>query len=167
MPFTRRISEIAVHDIAAIRRDRDAWVTALARRPAYAENAGALADDILARDRELRDLVTRLQAAQARRNEASKLIGQAKANKDEAQAAALMAEVAGLKEEIQQGEQRERELQQALKETLAGIDNLPAPDVPEGGSEDDNVEVKDRGFGATGNEPGLDDHVDLGTALGM
>src|SRR5256885_571524 len=43
--FTRRISEIAVHDIAAIRRDRDGWVAALARRPAYAESAGALADD--------------------------------------------------------------------------------------------------------------------------
>jgi seryl-tRNA synthetase len=156
-----------MHDIAAIRRDRDAWVAALARRPAYAESAGALADDILARDKELRDLVTRLQAAQGRRNEASKLIGQAKAKKDEAQAAALMAEVAGLKEEIQQGEHRERELQEALKQTLAGIDNLPSPDVPDGDGEDDNVEVKDRAFGERPTLNAAREHFELGEQLGM
>lgn len=156
-----------MHDIAAIRKDRDAWVAALARRPAYAESAGALADDILARDKELRDLVTRLQAAQARRNEASKLIGQAKAKKDEAQASALMAEVAGLKEEIQAGEGRERDLQEALRETLAGIDNLPAPDVPDGGGEDDNVEVKARAFGWAPAVPSPREHYELGEQLGM
>ena len=79
-----------------------------------------MAASLLARDKELRDLLTRLQQAQARRNEASKLIGQAKAKKDEAQAAALMAEVAGLKDEIQAGEQKERELAEALKNELAG-----------------------------------------------
>jgi seryl-tRNA synthetase len=90
-----------MHDIKAIRENTAAFVAALARRPAYASNAQAVADDLLARDKELRDLLTRLQAAQARRNEASKLIGKAKAQKDEAQAQALMAEVAGLKDEIQ------------------------------------------------------------------
>jgi seryl-tRNA synthetase len=156
-----------VHDIAAIRRERDAWVAALARRPDYADSAGAIADDILTQDAALRDLVTRLQAAQARRNEASKLIGQAKAKKDEAQAAVLMTEVAGLKEEIQQGEQRERELQEALKETLAKIDNLPAPDVPAGDGEDDNVEVKDRAFGTRPPMNSAREHYDLGEQLGM
>ena len=156
-----------MHDIAAIRRDRDAWVAALARRPAYTESAGVLADDMLARDKELRDLVTRLQAAQARRNEASKLIGQAKAKKEEAQAAALMAEVAGLKEEIQQGEQRERELQEALKDTLAKIDNLPAADVPDGTGEDDNVEVTARAFGSAPAVQSPREHYELGEQLGM
>jgi seryl-tRNA synthetase len=156
-----------VHDIAAIRRDRDAWVAALARRPAYTESAGVLADDMLARDKELRDLVTRLQAAQARRNEASKLIGQAKAKKEEAQAEALMAEVAGLKEEIQQGEQRERELQEALKDTLAKIDNLPAADVPDGTGEDDNVEVTARAFGSAPAVQSPREHYELGEQLGM
>ncbi|MBV9571836.1 MAG: serine--tRNA ligase [Alphaproteobacteria bacterium] len=156
-----------MHDIAAIRRDSDAWAAALKRRPAYAENADALADDILSQDAALRDLLTRLQTAQARRNEASKLIGQAKAKKDEALAQALMAEVADLKEEIQQGESRERELQEALKGTLAAIDNLPAPDVPEGGGEDGNVEVKARAFGALPNVKGTREHYELGEALGM
>ena len=45
-----------------------------------------VADELLAQDKALRDLLTRLQTQQARRNEASKLIGQAKAKKDEAQA---------------------------------------------------------------------------------
>ena len=66
--------------------------------------AQAIADDLLKKDKDLRDLLVRLQNGQARRNEASKLIGQAKAKKDEAGAAALMAEVAGLKDSIQQGE---------------------------------------------------------------
>jgi seryl-tRNA synthetase len=156
-----------VHDIAAIRKDKEAWVTALKRRPAYADSAGLLANSILTQDAALRDLLTRLQAAQQRRNEASKLIGQAKAKKDEAGAAALMAEVAGLKEEIQQGESHERELQEALKETLAKIDNVPAADVPDGAGEDDNVEVKARAFGTPRAINSPREHYELGEALGM
>jgi len=90
-----------MHDIKAIRDDRDGFVKALARRPAYRDSAAAEAEKLLAADRDLRDLLVRLQTMQARRNEASKLIGQAKQKKDEAQASALMAEVAGLKDEIQ------------------------------------------------------------------
>jgi len=157
----------AMHDIKAIRDDKDAWVKALSRRPAYATEAAKLGDEILAKDRELRDLLVALQAAQARRNEASKLIGQAKAKKDEAQASSLMAEVAGLKDEIQKGEERERELKKALDDVLAGIPNLPAADAPDGGSEDDNVPVAARVFGS---KPGMNsakEHFDLGEALGM
>ena len=156
-----------MHDIAAIRKDRDAWVAALARRPDYAGSADVVADDILARDRELRELVTRLQAAQARRNEASKLIGQAKAKKDDAQASALMAEVAGLREEIQQGEQRERDLKKALDAMIAGLPNLPARDVPDGGDENDNVEVKERAFGSRPSMNSAREHFELGEQLGM
>ncbi|MFL5237816.1 MAG: serine--tRNA ligase [Rhizomicrobium sp.] len=156
-----------MHDIAAIRKDKDVWVAALKRRPAYADSAELLANNILTQDAALRDLLTRLQAAQQRRNDASRLIGQAKAKKDEAQAQALMAEVAGLKEEIQQGEQHERELQEALKQTLAKIDNLPAADVPDGAGEDDNVEVKERAFGTPPAVNAAREHYELGEALGM
>jgi seryl-tRNA synthetase len=156
-----------MHDIKTIRDDKAAWVGALKRRPAYAQSAESLADELLAKDKELRDLLTRLQAAQARRNEASKLIGQAKAKKDETQASALMAEVAGLKDEIQKGEERERELKKALDDVLAGIPNLPVADAPDGGGEEDNVPVTVRAFGA---KPGMNsakEHFDLGEALGM
>jgi seryl-tRNA synthetase len=156
-----------MHDIRAIRDDRDAWVKALSRRPAYATEAAKLADEILRKDRELRDLLVALQAAQARRNEASKLIGQAKAKKDEAQASALMAEVAGLKDEIQKGEERERWIRWELNKILEGVPNLPAADAPDGGGEDDNVPVAARAFGS---KPGMNsakEHFDLGEALGM
>ena len=57
------------------------------------------ADQLLALDETRRGMVTRLQEAQARRNAASKEIGKAKGAKDEAKAAALMAEVAALKDD--------------------------------------------------------------------
>jgi seryl-tRNA synthetase len=156
-----------VHDIAAIRRDRDAWIAALKRRPDYAESAAGVADEILARDRDLRELQTRLQQMQARRNEASKAIGQAKAKKDEAAAAALMAEVAGLKEEIQKGEEDERARKAELEKLLAEIPNLPADDVPDGADETANVEVKGRAFGARPTMNSAREHFELGEALGM
>jgi seryl-tRNA synthetase len=156
-----------MHDIKAIRDDRDAFVAALSRRPAFREVAAAEADRLLAKDKELRDLLVRLQTAQARRNEASKLIGQAKAKKDEAQAAALMTEVTGLKDTIQAGEAEQRELETALRDLLAVLPNLPAADVPAGADESGNVAVAARAFGTP---PGINapkQHFEIGEALGQ
>jgi len=154
-----------MHDIKAIRDDAGAFIAGLKRR-GHAD-ADTIAADVLARDKELRELLTRLQTAQARRNEASKLIGQAKAKKDEAQAAALMAEVAGLKDEIQKGEERERELKKALDDALAALPNLPASNVPDGADEHANVEVKSRALGARPTMNSAREHFDLGEALGL
>jgi len=96
-----------MHDIRAIRDDPDSFAAGLQRR--NVADSRAITDEILACDRDLRALLTRLQEAQARRNEASKLIGRAKAQKDEAAAQALMSEVAGLKDEIQRGEDEQRQ----------------------------------------------------------
>src|ERR1700742_4102408 len=137
----------AMHDIKAIRDNTAAFVAALSRRPAYAQSAQSEADAILAKDKELRELLTSLQQKQARRNEASKEIGKAKGQKDEAKAAALMAEVASLKDDIQSGEARERELQEEVKNLLAVLPNLPAAGVPDGAEETDNVPVPERAFG--------------------
>jgi seryl-tRNA synthetase len=156
-----------MHDIKAIRDNPAAFAAALKRRPAYASSAESVTADLVARDKELRDLLTRLQAAQARRNEASKLIGKAKAQKDEAQAHALMSEVAGLKEEIQNGEMRERELQEALKNGLAVLPNLPADDVPPGEDENANLPVPERAFGQKPPMNSAREHFELGEALGM
>ena len=156
-----------MHDIKALREDRDAFVKALARRPAYAQSAGSVADAVLEKDRALRDVLVRLQTQQARRNEASKLIGQAKAKKDEAQAAALMAEVAGLKEAIQQGEQEQRDLEKEVRDLLAVLPNLPAADVPDGEDEGANVPMPQRAFGTP---PGINEarqHFEIGEALGQ
>jgi seryl-tRNA synthetase len=150
-----------MHDIRLIRDDPASFDEGLKRR-----GLAPMSAEALKRDAELRTLLTRLQQAQARRNEASKLIGQAKAKKDEAQAQALMAEVAGLKEEIQRGEEEERRLQAALTDFLAGIPNIPAPDVPIGPDESANVEQR-----RWGEMPRMNfkpkEHFELGEALGQ
>ena len=98
-----------MHDIKAIRDDAGAFTAGLKRRGFVA--AESITSDVLARDKELRDLQTRLQQAQAQ---------------------SLMSEVAGLKDEIQKGEEKERELQADLAQRLEILPNLPAADVPNG-----------------------------------
>jgi seryl-tRNA synthetase len=156
-----------MHDIRALREDRGAFVKALARRPAYAASASAETDRILEKDKALRDVLVRLQTQQARRNEASKLIGQAKAKKDEAQAAVLMAEVSGLKEAIQQGEQEQRDLEKELRDLLAVLPNLPADDVPDGADEGANVALPQRVFGTPVPSNSAKQHFEIGEALGQ
>ena len=153
-----------MHDLKAIREDQDGFVRALARRGV---DAAAITGDLLARDKALREVLGRLQAAQARRNDASKLIGQAKQKKDEAQAAALMAEVAGLKEAIQQDEARQRELEKELRDALAVVPNLPAADVPDGADEGANVAIAAREFGKPPRVNNARQHFELGEALGL
>jgi seryl-tRNA synthetase len=154
-----------MHDIKAIRENAAAFVAGLTRRGMA--SAATLADGLLARDKALRALQTRLQEAQARRNEASKQIGAAKAQKDEARAQALLAEVAGLKDEIQRGEEDERVQKKALDEELAALPNLPAADVPDGNDETENVEVAARRFGTPPGMNAAREHFDLGESLGM
>ncbi len=154
-----------MHDIKAVRDDPGAFVRGLLRRGMA--DAQAVSDNFLKKDKALRELLGRLQNAQARRNEASKLIGQAKAKKDEAQAAALMAEVAGLKDTIQQGEAAQRELEKELRDALAVVPNLPADDVPDGADESANVAVAARAFGTPPRIPAPRQHFEIGEALGQ
>ncbi|HEX4159468.1 MAG TPA: serine--tRNA ligase [Rhizomicrobium sp.] len=154
-----------MHDIRAIREQPAQFAAGLARRGLA--DAQAIADDVLARDRALRALQARLQEAQARRNEAARQIGAAKAQKDEGRATALMGEVAGLKEEIQNGEEEERALKPALEQLLASLPNIPAGDVPDGADESDNVEVLARRFGSAPRIAAPREHFALGEALGQ
>lgn len=145
-----------MHDLKSVRDDPQAFDAALKRR-----GLAPLSADILARDAALRALLSKLQNMQARRNEASRQIGQAKAKKDEAAAQALIAEIAGLKDQIQQGEDEERRLQSQLTDFLATIPNLPAADVPDGVDETANVEIR-----RWGEAPAFDfaakEHFELG-----
>jgi seryl-tRNA synthetase len=152
-----------MHDIRMIRDNPDAFAAGLKRRGL---DGAAIAGDLLARDKALRDLLTRLQTEQARRNEASKLIGQAKAKKDEAQAKALLEEVAGLKESIQRGEAEQRTLEAALRDALAVIPNLPAADVPDGADEAANAPVPARAFGTPPKIETPKQHFEIGEGLG-
>jgi seryl-tRNA synthetase len=126
-----------MHDLKALRADPAAFDTAMARRGVSGASA-----PILAADAALRAVQTALQTALARRNEASKAIGAAKAQKDEERANALMAEVSLLKAEIAGGEAEERERAAALEALVAAVPNAPADDVPDGVDEHGNVEVK-------------------------
>jgi len=124
-----------MHDIRLIRDDPNAFDTALARR-----GAEAASSRLLALDERRRAIATELQTAQTRRNEASKAIGQAKAQKDETTASTLMAEVAALKERMPALEAEGSEVEAELNAALSSLPNLPATDVPEGADEDGNVE---------------------------
>jgi seryl-tRNA synthetase len=126
-----------MHDIRYIRENPAEFDLGLARK-----GLTPLSADILGRDAALRETVTTLQAALTRRNEASKAIGAAKAQKDEESAAALMAEVSELKARIPDLEAKERALSDALNAQLSAIPNLPAADVPEGPDETANVLLK-------------------------
>ena len=126
-----------MHDIRYIRENPAEFDLGLARK-----GLTPLSAEILGRDAALRETVTTLQAALTRRNEASKAIGAAKAQKDEESAAALMAEVSELKTRIPDLEAKERALSDALNAQLSAIPNLPAADVPEGPDETANVVLK-------------------------
>lgn len=150
-----------MHDIRSIRDNPAAFDAALARR-----GVAPLSGEILAIDEKSRAIKTELQVGQARRNEASKLIGQAMAAKDTATAEALKAEVATLKDRLPALEAEDRETGEALNAMLAAIPNLPAEDVPEGEDEAGNVELcrwgDIRQFDFT-----PQDHADFGPALGL
>ena len=150
-----------MHDIRSIRDNPAAFDAGLAKR-----GLAPLSAAIIEQDAAYRALLTESQNGQARRNEASKAIGAAKAAKDEATAAALMAEVAELKTRLPALEAEAEALGTALRDQLAAIPNLPADDVPEGADEAGNVEVSrwgtPRSFDFTPQE-----HADFAPALGL
>ena len=150
-----------MHDIRLIRDDPAAFDAGLARR-----GAPPLSAEILATDASLRALQTEIQGALARRNEASKLIGQAMAQGDRDKAEALKAEVADLKAALPAKEDAERDQLAALQDRLAALPNLPAADVPDGADEASNVEVARWG---TPRDFDFDprEHADFAPALGL
>jgi len=146
-----------MHDIRFIRENPQAFDAALKRRGLPGSAAA-----ILELDGKRRAAQTAAQERLARRNQASKEIGQRKAKKEDA--TDLMAEVARLKDEISAAESQERELGTELDGRLAVIPNLPAPECPDGPDETHNKEVR-----RWGEPPTFDfqpkDHADLGEAL--
>ncbi len=103
-----------MHDIRAIRENPAAYDAGWEARGLAPQTTLA----ILVLDADLRAAQTALQAAQSRRNEASKLIGMAKAGKDEARASELMAEVDELKAVIAEQSELERARAAALHQQL-------------------------------------------------
>jgi seryl-tRNA synthetase len=150
-----------MHDIKSIRDNPEAFDAALKRR-----GLEPLSASLLAIDEKRRAAILASEQAQARRNAASKEIGDAKKAKDEARAAKLMAEVAELKTTMPELETAAKTADDELSKELAAIPNLPLDEVPEGADEHGNVQR--HVFGAKRNyafkpKP----HFDLGEAMGF
>jgi seryl-tRNA synthetase len=150
-----------MHDLKYIRENPQDFDAALIRR-----GAAPVAASVLALDENRRALLTEMQNAQARRNEASKAIGAAMGKGDTATAEALKAEVAALKDTLPALEEQERAAGEELDTLLAGLPNLPGDDTPDGADETENVEIARWGTPRSFEfEPR--DHADLGPVLGL
>ena len=147
-------------DIQLLRTDIDALERRLATRGYHLDAAAfkALED---AR----KGIQTATEQLQSQRNALAKQIGQAKAKKDEAQAAALMRQGAELADKLRQMEAENAAVQARLHEFVWQIPNIPHDSVPLGSRPEDSVELRRWG------EPrAFDfqprDHVDIGAGLG-
>src|SRR5579872_2968727 len=149
-----------MHDIKSIRENAASFDAGLKRR-----GLAPLSGSLLAIDERRRAAILKSEQAQARRNAASKEIGDAKKAKDEARAAALMAEVAELKTTMPELEAVAKTADEELAKELAAIPNLPLDEVPDGIDEHGNVQH--HVFGAARNYAFTPKaHDDLGVALG-
>ncbi|MGB8433747.1 MAG: serine--tRNA ligase [Burkholderiales bacterium] len=146
-------------DLQQLRSNLDAVAKRLGDRPFTLDVA-----TFRSLEQERKDLQTRAQELQARRNALAKQIGQAKSKGGDT--AALMDESAAVNSELGTLEKRAEEAQKRLHEFLAVVPNIPHESVPVGSSADDNAEVRRVG------EPrkfefAPKDHVDLGARLGL
>ena len=126
-----------MHDLKALRADPAAFDAALARR-----GIARASDAVIEADKALRTIQTLLQADLARRNEASRAIGAALARGAQAEADALKAEVAALKDRIAAAEAAEAAALERVEALASQLPNLPAEDVPDGTDASANVEIR-------------------------
>ena len=103
------------------------------------------------------------QELQNLRNTRSKAIGMAKAKGEDT--GELMAEVAGIAEQLKANEQQLAALQDELANVTLGIPNIADVSVPEGADESQNKEVSKWGEPRTFDFP-VKDHVELGARNG-
>ncbi len=149
-------------DINLMRRDLDGVVAQLQRR----KNPQPFLDvaRYSALEAERKQIQTATEQLQAQRNALSKQIGQAKGKGGDT--STLMADVAGIADQLKAGAERLDQLQTELQTVLMSLPNLPQADVPEGVDETGNVEVRRWGTPGSYNFTPRD-HVDLGAALGL
>ena len=146
-------------DINLLRNDLPVVVAGLAKR--------GLTLDAAAFERleaERKDIQTRTQEVHQKRNQLSKQVGVAKARGEDAQP--ILAEVAGVGDQLKALEGELERVQLQLRDLLLNLPNLPHPDVPIGPSSEQNVEVRRVGTPRTFDFKPLD-HADLGEALGQ
>lgn len=146
-------------DIRLIREDIDAVATALQKRGFTLD-----VERVRGLEEERKTAQVETQTLQAQRNQRSKAIGQAKAAGEDIQP--LKDEIAGLGDKLKTISARLDEIQSELDTLLMGVPNLLHESVPEGKSEEDNVEVRRVGTPAEFSFE-VKDHVELGESLGQ
>ena len=146
-------------DIQLLRKDIDNVAARLASRKFVLDVA---AFNVLEAERKA--IQTRTEDLQAKRNALSKQIGMLKGKGEDT--AGVMAEVAGLGDELKANETSLSEVQAKLAAFMESVPNLPHGSVPAGLDETGNVEVR-----KVGTPPVFDfevkDHVDVGAGLGL
>jgi seryl-tRNA synthetase len=146
-------------DLKLIRSEPERVKQALARR-----GAAEAVDELLALDARRRELLPRIEGAQAERKALSKQIGEAKQRGEDAER--LMATVQGLKQTIESGKGELEEVERELERVAAELPNLPDPEAPDGMSEEDAVVLRE-----VGERPRFEfeprDHLEIGSELGL
>jgi len=146
-------------DIQQLRNDLDGVVSQLAKR-GFSFDAASFTK----LEAERKTIQTNTEALQAKRNAASKSIGFAKAKGEDV--STIMAEVAGLGDQLKAGEVHLAVVQDQLKDLMLNVPNLPHDSVPNGKDETQNVVVRKVGTPRSF-EFLIKDHTDVGTPLGL
>ena len=149
-------------DISQLRRDLPAVIAGLEKRKNPQPYLDVAAFSALETER--KSLQTKTEDLQARRNSLSKQIGMLKGKGEDT--APVMAEVAGIADELKASAERLETLQGELNTILMSLPNLPDESVPTGVDETGNVEVRRWGTPATF-DFAVKDHVDVGAPLGL
>ncbi|MDD5335900.1 MAG: serine--tRNA ligase [Rhodoferax sp.] len=153
-------------DITLLRKDLDSAIARLETRKKPQPFLNV--ETFRALETERKTIQMRTEELQGRRNSLSKQIGllKAKGQSGQSEVDAVMAEVAGLKAELEASASRLDQIQNDLQGLLLAVPNLPHESVPLGADEHGNVVVRTWGTPKTyGFE--VKDHVDLGTPLGL
>jgi seryl-tRNA synthetase len=149
-------------DLNFVRENLETVRNALASRNFPADSL----DKFVEMDTDRRRINGEADAINQQRNSASKEIGALMQAGKADEAEAKKSEVASLKDKQTELEHKRDEADAAMRELLAGLPNIPAPDVPIGADESANIEIRRWGSPRDFDfEP--KDHVDLGTALAI
>lgn len=146
-------------DIQLLRKDIEAVAARLATRKFHLDVAA-----FHALEAERKQIQTRTEELQGKRNTLSKQIGILKGKGEDA--SAVMAEVGGIGDELKASAERLDQVQAKLSEFMLAIPNLPNETVPIGTDESGNVELRKVGTPRTFDFE-VKDHVDVGAALGL
>jgi len=146
-------------DIQLLRKDIDTVAARLATRKFQLDVAG-----FNALEAERKAIQTRTEELQGKRNSLSKQIGMMKGKGEDT--TSVMAEVAGLGDELKANEGRLADVQDRMARFMEAVPNLPHESTPQGLDESGNVEVRKVGTPRSFDFE-VKDHVDIGEKLGL